>query len=276
MLSSGRMTLPLFIDSDNAMGSPSGDVDDGFALAALLCAKLDIVALASIFGNTTEPRAFENNRTIGELCGYRGPLLRGARAPGSDPTEASRALDTPQPLRIAALGPLTNVATAIRQSSPKDVRELVMVGSNSDSRGAWPPLWPYEFNLVKDRQATRLCFESNLPITIFPLNVASKFLLSRRDVEDLKGPLGSFLAGHTKRWFRHLLWTRARLRFPAYDLLAALYLIDPSGIELQERRVAISDSGAILYRRGSRAVQVATSFDQKRLWKRFCDMIGGS
>ncbi len=59
------------------MGSPSGDVDDAFAIAALVRSGIAIAAIASVAGNTPEPRAFENNRRLAEVLGWRGPLLRG-------------------------------------------------------------------------------------------------------------------------------------------------------------------------------------------------------
>jgi inosine-uridine nucleoside N-ribohydrolase len=45
---------PIFIDSDNALGSPCGDVDDAFAIAALLRSGVPVAALASASGNTSE------------------------------------------------------------------------------------------------------------------------------------------------------------------------------------------------------------------------------
>src|ERR1700712_2555052 len=72
----------LLIDTDNAAGSPSGDVDDAFAIAALLRSGLPVAAVASVGGNTGEAAADRNNRALGEICGYPGPYLRGVQAGG--------------------------------------------------------------------------------------------------------------------------------------------------------------------------------------------------
>ena len=269
------MRAPIFIDSDNAMGSRSGDVDDALAIAALIRSDQPVVALASVFGNTSEARAHDNNVSLSRLCGFGGPLLRGATSAEQETTEAVAFLTAAsRPLRIAALGPLTNVAGAIESARERlPIEEIVMVGSNSNSFGRWPPLWPYEFNLTKDRRATRICFETTIPMTVFPLNVASRFRFSRSLIAHLKSPLGDSLRQGADRWFRHLLWTRAMREFPIYDLLAALYMIDPAGVELEERRVSVTAAGFVDYRGDGRSIRVATGFDADLLWDRFVRLV---
>jgi hypothetical protein len=95
------------IDTDNAAGSPSGDVDDAFAIAALLRSGLPVAALTSVGGNTGEAQVDRNNRVLGELCSYSGPYLRGVEAEDV-PERIDRAagLLTAEPLRYVALGPL--------------------------------------------------------------------------------------------------------------------------------------------------------------------------
>ena len=103
----------LVADSDNGLGSPRGDVDDGLALIALFRSRLPIAAVASVFGNTDERRARANNRALAALCAYGGPILAGAAGPlgkGEPPSEAARFLLAGSgPWRIVALGPLTNL-----------------------------------------------------------------------------------------------------------------------------------------------------------------------
>ncbi|HXI11894.1 MAG TPA: nucleoside hydrolase [Thermoanaerobaculia bacterium] len=268
------MSSPVFIDSDNAMGSRSGDVDDAFAIAALLRSGQSIVALSSVFGNTAEALAHANNSSLARLLRFDGLLLRGAAAVSSLPTDASQFLAAAVvPLRIAALGPLTNIAAAITAGASRCIEELVVIGSNSISRGRWPPVWPYEFNLTKDRHATKICFDSTIPMTVFPLNVASGFRFDRAHLHQMEGPLGDVLRQGTERWLRHLFWTRAMREFPIYDLLAALYMTDPEGVDFEERNVSISPSGFIDYRGGDRMIRVATRFSKELLWRRFLRLL---
>ncbi len=260
----GLVSAPLFIDSDNAHGSRFGDVDDAFAIAALLRSGLRVVAIAATAGNTSEPRAHENNRALAGQTGYAGPLLRGSEAAGF--------LAAAGPLRIAALGPLTNVAAALRAGATQHL-EVMVVGGNRASRGRWPPLWPHEFNLTKDRAAAVAVFESALPLTLFPLDVVRGLYATADDVRALGGDLGRYLALGARRWLARLRLLKATGRFPIWDLAAAIYAIDPHGFGFEERVGRMRPNTSIDWGQGSRRVQVCTALDRDLLWERFSRLI---
>lgn len=230
----------LLIDSDNGLGSPRGDVDDAFALALLLKSGLPIAGLTSVGGNTSEARADRNNRALGDLCGYCGLYLRGARAPSGLRVDRVSEVwsGVGAPLRVVALGPLTNVAAilgeAARSGRTLRLAEVVLVGSNATSRGFLPPFWPHEFNLTHDAAAFRTVFGSDLPLTIVPLDVARRLRLGRRDLEQLEGPLGEHLRRGSARWLRRALLRHRARSFPAFDLLAAAYVLDPALVTIVE------------------------------------------
>jgi len=75
------MAESLFIDSDNAMGSPSGDVDDGLALAALIRSGATIAAIAAVAGNTSAPLAYDNNRALCQLLDCDAPCFERRKRP---------------------------------------------------------------------------------------------------------------------------------------------------------------------------------------------------
>jgi purine nucleosidase len=270
--------IPLVVDSDNGLGAPRGDVDDGLALAALFRSGLPIAAVASVFGNTTEPRARANHRTLAALCGYAGPVLAGAAGPlpRSGPpgplSEAARLLVAgPGPWRLIALGPLTNLAAALAADPAVAGRlaEVVCVGGNATSRGRWPPLWPFEFNLTHDRRATRLVFESAAPLTLVPLDVARRLVVTPGDLAGLPGPLGSHLRRHTARWFRRALLLRGRRAFPAWDLVAALLAVGPAGCETEATVARLSPSGWVELGAGHRPLRLVRAIDPAELRRRF-------
>jgi inosine-uridine nucleoside N-ribohydrolase len=253
----------LLIDSDNAAGSPRGDVDDAFAIAALLRSGLPVAALASVGGNTSEERAARNNRTLGELCGYAGPYLRGVQA-GDVPDRIDRAGFWERgPLRFLALGPLTNLA-AVLDRGPM-ISEAVLVGSNLTSRGRFPPWWPHEFNLTKDPAATRAVFASDLPLTLIPLDVARRLRIGPRELRRFQGPLGDFLRRSSVRWSRRSLFRRGSRRFPVFDLAAAAYAIDPSLMALEESRVRLHGNLWVEYGAGERRVRVVRDLDSSTI-----------
>lgn len=262
----------LLIDTDNAAGSPMGDVDDAFALAALLRSGLPVAAVASVGGNTSEARAGRNNRVLGERCGYGGPYLRGVEA-GEVPDRIDRAdLWTGGPLRFLALGPLANLAAVLERG---EISEAILVGGNLSSRGRFPPWWPHEFNLTKDPDATRAVFSSDLSLTVVPLDVARRLRIGPRELAALPGELGEVLCRHAARWIRRSLLIRGSLRFPVFDLAAAAYAIDPSLVTVEETRARLHPNLWVEFGRGDRPVRVVRALDAEAIWKLFADLVSG-
>jgi inosine-uridine nucleoside N-ribohydrolase len=260
---------PLFVDSDNALGSPSGDIDDGIALAALLRSGVAVEALASVFGNTSAALAQRNTDALARLCGYTRPCLAGAAGPTAPLSEAARCLaDGADGRTVLALGPLTNVAQALRLDPGlgKRLRELVCLGSNGTSQGRWPPLWPFEYNFTKDRAATRRVFESEAPLTVVPLDQARRLRLRFAALEPIEGELGRYLRLHARRWFQRARWLKLQSTVPVWDLVAVMYLLRPERFTVEPRRARAHASGWIEYGAGERSVSVVVDFDAAGVW----------
>ncbi|HEV2853024.1 MAG TPA: nucleoside hydrolase [Thermoanaerobaculia bacterium] len=248
------------IDTDNAAGSPKGDVDDAFALAALFRSGLPIAAVTAVAGNTSKELAERNNRALGALCGYSGPWdADGIRGP----------------LRFVALGPLTNLAAALGAAvlGKIEITEAILVGGNLSSRGRFPPWWPHEFNLTKDREATRAVFASDLPLTIVPLDVARRLRIGPRELQEWQGELGSFLRRHAARWSRRSLLLRGSRRFPVFDLAAAAYLIDPSLVTLGETSAYLHANLWLEFGRGGKQIKIVRDLDPAGIWRLFANLL---
>ncbi len=243
-----------FIDADNALGSPSGDVDDAYAIAAMVRSGAEIAAISSVGGNTPEPLAYENNARLARLLGWHGPILRGSEA---------RSVLRTFPGRILALGPLTNVVVATAAS------EVMIVGATLHTRGRWPGFWPHEFNLTQDRAATRKVFDSALPLTFFPLDVVRMLSIRKRELDAIEGELGDVIRKGSARWFRHRLLRKASLRFPMSDLIAALYALDEDGLTMEDTTAIMRANTFLEFGKGTRKVRVCTRLDGKKLWERF-------
>ncbi len=261
----------LLIDTDNAAGSPRGDVDDAFAVAALLRGGLPVAALASVAGNTSEARADRNNRTLGPLCGFAGPYLRGV--------EVGERIDRAElwrrgPVRFVALGPLTNLAALLGRGA--GISEAVLVGGNLTSRGRFPPWWPHEFNLTKDPAATRAVFASELPLTVVPLDVARRLRAGPAELRALQGELGDFLRRCAVRWSRRSLLVRGSRRFPVFDLAAAAYVLDPSLVTVEETRARLHSNLWVEFGAGERRLKVVRGLDVEAVWERFRGLVSGS
>lgn len=257
-----------FVEADNALGSRRGDVDDGFAIAALVLSGARLSGLGSVFGNTSEADAHRNNAALARLCGFDGPLVRGApRAGAAAPDVASHfarlAID-----RVLALGPLTSLGWAAREGKLPRV-EIVVVGANRTSRGRWPPLWPFEFNLTQDRRAARAVFESGAPLTFVPLDVARRLRVDAEQVAALPGPVGRFLADGAKRWWRRARWLYGARNVPVWDLVAAYYALEPARFRALDTTARFHANGWVELGRGERPVRVVQDFDPDSLWASF-------
>jgi inosine-uridine nucleoside N-ribohydrolase len=253
----------LYVDADTALGSPRGDVDDAFALTALLLSGRHVAAISSVAGNASEAHAFRNNRSLAELCGFGEPLLRG----GDEAGEFLAACATP--LRVVALGPLTNVAAGLRRGARP--AEIVIVGGNAASRGCWPPLWPFEFNLYLDRPAMREVYESDAPLSFVTLDVARRLRMCPRDLAPLPGALGEHLRRHSRRWFRRSRLLYGRGSVPVWDLAAALYVLEPERFQIRESCARLHDNGWLEFGAGDRPVRLVGAFDRAALWRGFAD-----
>lgn len=191
------MTRPIIIDTDPG-------IDDAVAiLLALASPELDVQGLIAVAGNVPLTATARNARAIVELAGrpevavYAGcprPIAPGAGgagdahgdsglgdvvlpAPAVPPRPEHGVLwlvenlrrARPNSITLCALGPLTNLATALvlAPEIAAGVAELVVMGGGT--RGNMTPA--AEFNIHADPQAAALVFASGLPIVMVPLDL---------------------------------------------------------------------------------------------------------
>lgn len=87
-------------------------------------------------------------------------------------------------LTIVAIGPLTNIATALQRDrhTLQKVGRIVIMGGAVQVPGNISSA--AEFNFFVDPDAAQIVMESGIPLTLVGLDVAIKTPLSRQDVED--------------------------------------------------------------------------------------------
>ena len=191
------MPRPMIIDTDPG-------IDDTVAiLLALGSAELELLGVVTVAGNVGLPTTFRNARAVLELAGRGdipvyagcprplspgGPRVSDAHSegglgdlalpePGLPPRDEHGVvwlIETlrraePRSITLAALGPLTNIATALVMAPEiaAGIAELVLMGGGT--RGNITAA--AEFNIHCDPQAAALVFDSGLPITMVPLDV---------------------------------------------------------------------------------------------------------
>ncbi len=217
------MPISLWIDTDNALGAAHGDVDDGLALAAVLSMArrrgVHLAGISVVDGNTDARTAARCTRALLDVAGINVPIVA---------MEAAAAIiaQLPGDTSLLALGPLTNIAAALRLNPQCCIdRDLRMVGA---VRHAWrhPALALSDLNQRTDRQAARFTRSARWrQLRVLPLDVIRQLRIDRAALEQLRsaGKLGAYLSQHCERWLARAAWRYPLLRsFPAWDLVAAL------------------------------------------------------
>jgi inosine-uridine nucleoside N-ribohydrolase len=235
------------VDTDVALGAPRGDVDDGFALAALFSAhragRIRIAGVSTVSGNTTAAGAEDCARRLAAAAGVVVPILRGAEGPGGRGPAAGSIAGLPEGAEILALGPLTNVAAALAADPALPGRAgLRLVGGNLSSRGFLAPLWPFEFNLSLDAAAARRVLAAPWrEIVLYPLDVVSAVRADEQRLRRLASlsSLGALLSRESARWLKRARWRHLGRGFPLWDLPAALEAVGAFSTEKAEGEIRL-------------------------------------
>ena len=221
------------------------------------------------------------------------PLTEGpAPAPGPREKErgevwlGKRLQDAAHPVRILALGPLTNVALALAKANPKAVEEIVIMGGafrvpgNLGDGGALKTNnTTAEWNFFVDPEAAARVFRSGVPIRVVPLDATNRVKLDSRFVarfaREARGPLAD-IVGRVLRGDREMI---DQGLFYAWDPLAAAALLDKgiaswSGAHVV-MRLSGNDTGRSVMEPGAPNAQVALDAAGARFEGLFLRAFGG-
>lgn len=159
-----------------------------------------------------------------------------------------RFLAEPNELTLFAVGPLTNVAIAIRKE-PKfaeAVKELVIMGGAIRSGGNVSPL--AEFNIHEDPHAAHIVFNSGIPITLIPLDVTYKCLLTPEDIERLlkiDSPIPRFVRNVMADYMAFYSKYEGFAGCALHDPLTVATIIAPELLSIEEHFVDVDISGGV-------------------------------
>lgn len=151
----------------------------------------------------------------------------------------------PGEVTVLAIGPLTNVATAILLDPawPEKVARVVWMGGAFET-----PDLLQELNAAYDPEATHLVLTSAAPMLVVPLDVTLQTHLHLDEVqrlEDLGTPLGSYLATTVRPWVTWLADRFGRDGCPLHDPLALAALLDPEVVGTRRRSADIELTGQL-------------------------------
>ena len=244
-----ELGTPLWIDADPACGlNATDDVDDCWALlAAFKSPEIVVRGISTVFGNVdgdTAHRVASNfiRRSTKEEGIVAPALYKGASErciPGSPrASEASHAISAAlqsESLIIIALGPLTNIATALElnpELTQKVKRVIAIAGNRPWGRRFWfqkKPIHFHDLNFKKDPGAFETVLASGVPVTLLPFEAARQVTITAKDldqVSDIDGTAG-WLADVSRGWIRFWEKSLGENGFYPFDSLAIGYAILP-------------------------------------------------
>ena len=308
--------LPLIIDCDPGH-------DDAMAIAiAIARPELNLLGVTVVAGNSTLPNTFLNTRRVLALLGAHDmPVAAGAAVPlvrplftaayvhgesgleGADlPEPAGRvheagAVDliatlvaaSPEPVVLAPLGPLTNIALFI-QAHPELISKISHISWMGGAVGEGNVTSAAEFNVYVDPDAAAVVFASGIPITMVGLDATHLAKMGAAERARLEatgnraGRVFSDLLGFFEVFYQERYgWDYCAI----HDAVAVAHLVDPELVavvhaavdielaDLQRGRTVVDWFPDRLRDRGRAAsVDVAVGVDSARFADLLVDVIG--
>lgn len=134
-------------------------------------------------------------------------------------------------ITICALGPLTNIALALKNAPDiaNKIKQIILMGGAYFEVGNITPT--AEFNIYVDPEAAKIVFNSGIKLTILPLDVTHKALISQDRVdafEKIGTPVAKAVAGWTNFFERFDKEKYGSIGAPLHDPCVVAYLLDPS------------------------------------------------
>ena len=259
----GAEPLAVWLDVDPAVMPGGHEPDDGVAMVqAFQSPELRVRGVSVVFGNAPVARGYPIAREIAARFGPPGlGVHRGSAGPFSElvselapePTPASRALIAAleqEPLTVLALGPATNVASALRERPDLAgrIRQVILViGRRPDAPLTFPGGGPnlLDFNFELDPEAARVVLESGAPVVLAPFELAARLPIPAEDWatlwdtpfgEHFRRPIEDYLD-----WFGDNYGRRATYPF---DSFAVSFLVAPELLTCDQTAVVIREGPA--------------------------------
>jgi purine nucleosidase len=289
-------------------------IDDALAIAfAVGCPDIELVGLTTVAGNVSLDKTTANALRVRDFVGAHAvpvtagsavPLarpaitaeeihgddgLRGARVPPSaaEP-QPGHAVDfiidtvaaAPGEITLVAVGPLTNIALALRREPAlaQGVRDFVIMGGSATRGNVTPAA---EFNIAADPEAAAEVFAGGWTVTMVGLDVtlqatADERVTTRlatfgRLAEQLLLPCVGAAVGEE---------VAGRGYHAVHDVCAVAYVADPELLGCEPARVEVETQGRwttgmtvtdFEAEPAGRNALVATSIDVPAFWERVYD-----
>lgn len=261
--------IPLVIDTDPG-------IDDALALLlALASPEVDLRLVTTVHGNVDLALTTENALRVLHLAGRSDvPVAVGAQASlihpqperaghvhgaeglggvrlapspaGADPRPAVVALaelltSSPEPVTVAAIGPLTNIALllAVHPEAAARIGRLVVMGGSAGYGGNVTAA--AEFNVWSDPEAAAAVLGSTIPTVMVGLDVTIPTVLTEEGIARFAaaGPVGATAAAILQQYLDHARDAYGTAGVVVHDALALTEAIAPGTLGTVRRDVVV-------------------------------------
>jgi inosine-uridine nucleoside N-ribohydrolase len=179
-------------------------------------------------------------------------------------------------LTLIALGPLTNVALALKEDAAAigQIGRVVAMGGAVDVPGNVTPA--AEFNMNVDPEAAHRVLAAGLPLDIVPLDATRQAVLPRAGMRATlarsPGPVAARIQAFSERGFR-ISHADGEAGMALHDPLAVAVAIDPSLVKWEAVRLAIGPDGETQRAGGAPNCRIAKGVDRDRFIRLFLDRL---
>ena len=257
-------------------------IDDSCAiLLALASPELSLEGLSIVHGNCSLEQGAINGLSVLELANAGHiPLAKGCVSPLVQPSLLApethgntglgyakllsprnrpviqhgcdflieKILSAPGEITLVAIGPLTNIALAIRQEPHivQSIKELIIMGGAIRHEGNTTAL--AEFNTYVDPHASHIVFHAGIPTTLVPLDVTYQCILTTQDVKRLQkidSPISTFIKDATRFYMEYHDDYQGIEGCVINDPLALALTFAPELCDYQELPVDVDISGGV-------------------------------
>ena len=132
------------------------------------------------------------------------------------------------------------------------------------------------FENDKRETITNFSKETDLPLTVVPLDVARRLRVGAPELARLEGALGEHIRRHSQRWLRRSRWLHGPGGFSAFDLLAAATVFAPAAVSSEETTARAHANLWLEFGKGGRPVRLIRGFDGAAILERFRSLINSS
>ncbi len=263
--------MPILIDCDPG-------VDDAIALLLAFGLDLSVAGITTVAGNVPLSLTYANARKICALANHSHiPVLAGCPRPllrplttaeevhgatglqGADLPESAPSLHTQhgvdflieqllsasEPLRIAALGPLTNLAVALIKCPQiaERIEQLVIMGG---AMGQGNVTAAAEFNIYVDPHAAHVVLSAGISTTLITLDTTHQVLTTPQRLADIRAignPVSTAAAGMLSFYGQSDLARYGLPGGPLHDPCVLAYLHNPELFTTRTVNVAVETTG---------------------------------